>query len=248
VLHRLDHNVWDAWLHPAHREGQTGAEEPPVRLTRNGVSYEMALLAVFRALGDAMPEELAVTYQEDHPVPGPRPQPAEVPAGERAQSAPLPMSYARYLIRGSASGLALHCSGPTGGVSSDNGTELEWLKDGDSLETLIRWADEHRPLCEWAACPADEREHPELTVQKRAEVHLKGTWDWQASWSFAKLHQLDHNMWDAWLHPTHREEHLLREQPPVRLTPNGTSYEMALTAVFRAMGDEMPEKLAVVCL
>ena len=67
MLHRLDHNVWDAWLHPAHREGQTAAEEPPVRLTRNGASYEMALLAVFRAMGSAMPEKLAVVYLYDWP-------------------------------------------------------------------------------------------------------------------------------------------------------------------------------------
>jgi hypothetical protein len=34
----------------------------------------------------------------------------------------------------------------------------------------------------------------------------------------------------------------------VLLTRNGVSYEMALTAVSRAMGDEMPEKFAVVYL
>jgi hypothetical protein len=169
----------------------------------------------------------------------------------RQPQAPLPGPYAWYLVRQADwfdSGMALQCGGRTGGVFTDDGDILGQVRDGDALDTLIRWADEHRAGCEWAACPADEREHPELTVQKRAEVHLKGTWDWQASWSFAKLHQLDHNMWDAWLHPAHREEHLLREQPPVRLTPNGTSYEMALAAVFWAMGDEMPEKLAVVYL
>jgi hypothetical protein len=31
-------------------------------LTPNGVSYEMALLAVFRAMSDEMPEELKVVY------------------------------------------------------------------------------------------------------------------------------------------------------------------------------------------
>ncbi len=247
-LHRLDYNVWDAWLHPAHPEGETAGEEPPARLTRNGVSYEMALLAVSRAMGDAMPEEFAVSYRGDHPETGPHPQPVELPAGQRARSAPLPMSYARYLIRGDGLGLALHCSGRTGGVSRDNGTELKRLQDGDSLDTLIRWADEHRARCEWAVCPADEREHPELTAQKRAEVCLKGTWDWQASRNFAKLHRLDHNVWDAWLHPAHLEGHTVREEPPLLLTRNGVSYEMALAAVFRAMGDEMPEKLAVVYL
>jgi hypothetical protein len=36
--------------------------EPPVLLTRNGVSYEMALAAVFQAMGDEMPEEFRVVY------------------------------------------------------------------------------------------------------------------------------------------------------------------------------------------
>ena len=31
-----------------------------MRLTRNGVSYEMALMAAFRAMGDALPEEFGV--------------------------------------------------------------------------------------------------------------------------------------------------------------------------------------------
>jgi hypothetical protein len=38
------------------------AEEPPVLLTRNGISYEMALMAVFRAMGDEIPEEFTVVY------------------------------------------------------------------------------------------------------------------------------------------------------------------------------------------
>lgn len=62
VLHRLDYNIWDAWLHPSHLEGETLIEEPIVLVTRNGVSYEMALMAVFRAMGDEMPEEFAVLY------------------------------------------------------------------------------------------------------------------------------------------------------------------------------------------
>jgi hypothetical protein len=60
VLHRLDYNVWDAWLRPWPREGEDGG--PPVRLTRNGVSYEMALAAVFRAMGDELPEKFGVLY------------------------------------------------------------------------------------------------------------------------------------------------------------------------------------------
>lgn len=63
VLHRLDYNVWDAWLHPTRVQGQTVAEGRPRLLTRNGVSYEMALLALSLAMGDAMPEEFLVVYR-----------------------------------------------------------------------------------------------------------------------------------------------------------------------------------------
>jgi hypothetical protein len=171
-----------------------------------------------------------------------------VPPVSQQTQAPLPMSYARYLIRHDAGGLWLSCSGRTGGVTSDNATSLEKIHDGDSLDTLIRWADEHRLACEWAICPGDEREHPELTVQKRAEVHLRGTKGFLAHKSFARLHRLDHNVWDAWLHPLRLEGHSVREEQPVRLTRNGVSYEMALTAVFRAMGDQTPEEFEVVYL
>jgi hypothetical protein len=165
-------------------------------------------------------------------------------------AAPLPMSYARYLVRCDHPdwGVWLSCSGRTGGVSSDNGTLLNKIQDGDSLDTLIRWADEHRLGCEWAWCPGDEREHPELTVQKRAEVHLRWTRGLLADHSLAVLHRLDYQVWDAWLHPTRVEGRRVVEEPPVRLTRNGVSYEMALTAVFRAMGDEIPEEFAVVYL
>ena len=63
VLHRLDYQVWDAWLQPVRVEGvATVIKEPPELLTRNGVSYEMALAAVFEALGDEMPEQFGVLY------------------------------------------------------------------------------------------------------------------------------------------------------------------------------------------
>jgi hypothetical protein len=163
--------------------------------------------------------------------------------------APLPMSYARYLIRrddGFDSGMSLACSGQTGGIYSDNATILDQIQDGDSLDTLIRMADEHRQRCEWAECPDDEREHPELTVQKRAEVHLRWVSGFlRADRSFAVLHRLDYNVWDAWLHPLRIQGQIRIQEQPVLLTRNGVSYEMALMAVFRAMGDEMPEEFAV---
>ena len=109
-------------------------------------------------------------------------------------------------------------------------------------------ADEHRPRCEWAVCPDDEREHRELTVQKRDGVHLKWTKGRRGDKTLAVLHHLGHNVWDAWLHPTYMEGQAVRYAPPVRLTPNDVSYEMALMAVFQAMGDEMPENFRVVYL
>jgi hypothetical protein len=238
VLHRLDYNVWDAWLRPWPRDGE-GDGEPPARLTRNGVSYEMALAAVFRAMGDALPEEFAVVCP-----------PFELPAEPGARpKAPLPMSYARYLIRRAGwleSGMSLNCSGRTGGINSDNGAILEEpIQVGDSLDTLIRMADEHRPRCEWARCPADEREHAELTVEKRAEVHLQWSQGFLAEKDFAVLHRLDHQVWDAWRQPSHLEGRRVIAEPPVPLTRDGVSYEMALAAVFRAMGEEMPEEFRV---
>lgn len=166
------------------------------------------------------------------------------------QNAPLPLSYSRYLIRRADmsrldSGMVLACSGLTGGIYSDNATILDQIRDGDSLETVIRMADEHRPRCEWAVCPDDERAQPELTVQRRAEVHLKWVTGAKVDESFAVLHRLDYNIWDAWLHPSHLEEEGVTEEPPVRLTRNGVSYEMALMAVFRAMSGEMPDEFAV---
>jgi hypothetical protein len=158
-----------------------------------------------------------------------------------ASEAPLAMSYARYLIRRDDSydsGMSLGCSGRTGGVFSRDGDDLGEIQDGDSLDTLLRMADEHRPFCEWAISPGDEREHPELTVQKRAVVYLESYVAGEL-WRFAELHRLDYNVWDAWTR---------REGPhvdPVRAVRNGVGYEMALMAVFRAMGDSLPEGFQV---
>jgi hypothetical protein len=69
--------------------------------------------------------------------------------------AQLPMSYARYLINSdgtSSSGMALGRSGQTGGIHShQTDGRVYQIQDGDSLDTLIRMADEHRPQCGWAA-------------------------------------------------------------------------------------------------
>ncbi|MGE5256900.1 MAG: hypothetical protein ACM3KE_09530 [Hyphomicrobiales bacterium] len=85
-------------------------------------------------------------------------------------------------------------------------------------------------------------------MQKRAEVRLQWTRGFLAHHHFAKLHRLDRNVWDAWLQPVRLQARKVQEEQPVLLTPNGVSYEMALTAVFRAMGDETPKKFAVVYL
>jgi hypothetical protein len=185
------------------------------------------------------------------PLAGERaPDPDAGRAGLAAESAkaPLPMSYARYLIRRAdwlESKMALACSGRTGGVDSDEAVILEQIKDGDSLDTVIRIAEEHRPQCEWAGCPADERENPELTVEKRAEVHLRWRTGLLAGHDFAVLHRLDYQVWDAWLKPVRLDGARVLDEPPELLTRNGVSYEMALAAVVEAMGDEMPEAFGV---
>jgi hypothetical protein len=55
------------------------------------------------------------------------PDPNAGPQGAEPAKAPLPMSYARYLIRRADwfdSKMALACSGRTGGVNSDDGARV----------------------------------------------------------------------------------------------------------------------------
>lgn len=233
VLRRLDYHVWDAWLRPA----VPGGAAAGVRVTRNGVSYEMAFAAVFRAMGDDMPADFATVYAGEQPDPA-----SFVPASElRAPlGSRLPMSYERHLIRSGSYGgydMWLHDSGQTGGINSREGTQLTGVGDGTSLATVIQLADEYRSLTTWAMCPEGERVNPELTVQKNAEVDL--CWGMGGEASFAALHRLADGTWDAWLTPSHVRPSR-REEPTELLTPAGVSYEMALAAVFRAMGDDMP--------
>ncbi|HEY0932710.1 MAG TPA: hypothetical protein VGD91_03120 [Trebonia sp.] len=241
VLHRLDYNVWDAWRQPPPRSGQTAAGALPVRLTRNGDSYEMALAAVFRAMGEEMPEEFSVV----HP-------PFELPAGQSAPSeGPLPMSYARYLIRADESRvpsrMQLWCSGQTGGSHSwQSGGPFEAVEDGSSLAALIRMADAHRRGCEWAVCRASEREHPEYTVEGRAQVRLKWL-NQRYGEDFAVLRHLDYDVWDAW-QPWDAEQQTATENTSVRLTRKDVNYETALMTVFRAMGDKMPDEFTLTYL
>jgi hypothetical protein len=236
VLRRLDYNVWDAWLHPALPGGAAGG----MRVTRNGVSYEMALAAVFRAMGAAMPVDFATIYAGEQPDPPPYPA-SFVPTPElwAPLESRLPMSYERDLIRSTdgVQSMWLHESGQTGGINSREGTRLTGVADGTSLAALIQMADERRSTSEWAICPEDERMNPELTVQKNAEVDL--CWWTGGEAYFAALHRLADGTWDAWLTPSHVRVSG-REEPTELLTPEGVSYEMALAAVFRTMGDDMP--------
>jgi hypothetical protein len=94
-----------------------------------------------------------------------------------------------------------------------------------------------RAVSEWAICPEAERMNPELTVQKNAEVDL--CWGMGGAAYFAALHRLADGTWDAWLTPSHVQPSR-GEEPAKLLTPAGVSYEMALAAIFRAMGDDMP--------
>src|SRR5258708_14633628 len=126
-------------------------------------------------------------------------------------------------------------SGQTGGINSREGTQLAGIDDGTSLAVLIQSADEYRSMSGWATCPEGERVNPELTVQKNAEVDL--CWGMGGEAYFAALHRLADGTWDAWLTPSHVYS---EEEPTELLTPAGVSYEMALAAIFRAMGDDMP--------
>jgi hypothetical protein len=61
VMRHLDYDVWDAWQ-PWDEEQQAATEPASARLTRKDVNYETALMAVFRAMGDKMPEEFTLVY------------------------------------------------------------------------------------------------------------------------------------------------------------------------------------------
>jgi hypothetical protein len=235
VLRRLDYHTWDAWLRPAPVGAAAG-----LRVTRNAVSYEMAFAAVFRAMGTAMPADFTTVYAGEQP--DPRPYPASFAPGDELSTPPesrLPMSYERHLIRSTygGHGIELHESGQTAGINGREGTNLTGLADGTTVAALIQLADERRPLSTWTMCPGDERIDPELTVQKRAEVDL--CWGMGGEPYFAALHRLADGTWDAWLTPSHVRP-ARREEPTEQLTPAGVSYEMALAAVCRAMGDDMP--------
>jgi hypothetical protein len=236
VLLRLDYHVWDAWLHPAAPSGAAAG----VRVTRNGVSYEMAFAAVFRAMGAAMPAHFATAYAGEQPDPPPYPA-SFVPAPGlwTPPESRLPMSYERHLIRSTqgVQGMWLHESGQTGGINSREGTQLAGIDDGTSLAALIQSADEYRSMSGWATCPEGERVNPELTVQKNAEVDL--CWGMGGEAYFAAMHRLADGTWDAWVTPSHVPVSG-REEPTELLTPVGVSYEMALAAIFRTMGDDMP--------
>jgi hypothetical protein len=163
VLRRLDYNVWDAWLRPA----APGGEAAGVRVTRNGVSYEMAFAAVFRAMGAAMPADFATVYAGEQPDPPPYPA-SFVPTYElwTPPESRLPMSYERHMIRkwGGPFYVTLHESGQTGGINGRDGEPLGGIGDGTSLADLIQRADQQRSVSGWTICPEGERMNPELTV------------------------------------------------------------------------------------
>jgi hypothetical protein len=223
VLRRLEYRTWDAWLRPA------GAA-PGRRVTRNAVSFELAFAAVFRALGGDMPAEFTTAYA------------GEQPASAPSSASRLPLSYERYLIRSTydSQDMALQESGDTAGINGREGATLANIPDGTTLSALIGVADKHWPADGgWTWCSARERVHPELTVQQNAEVDL--CWGQGGEAYFAALHRFADGTWDAWVTPSRANvSHLRREEPTELLTPLGVSYEMALAAVFRAMGDHLP--------
>jgi hypothetical protein len=241
VLRRIEHHAWHAWLHPADPAAQGAAPQPPVRVTRNAVSYEVALTAVFRAMGERLPAQFATAYVAEEP--GPDPDRAPFVATPEQWAAPwsrMPISYERYLIRSAPGGLntRLRESGQTGGVNSRDGAIVQGIADGTSLAVLIRAAEEHMPVDPWSVCPEDERVDPESTVQKRGEVHL--CWGRGGEQQFAQTHRLDDGTWDAWIYPSQRAGETDGREEPEPLISQGVSYEMALAAIFHSMGEAMP--------
>ena len=241
VLRRLDYHTWDAWLRPAGAPGAAAGS----RVTRNGFCYEMAFAAVFRAMGAAMPADFTTVYAGEQPGPAPYPA-SSAPDSERGTpGSRLPVSYERHLIRRDSCdgpGMLLQESGQTAGINGREGTNLADIADGTSLAALIQVADERWPVDAWTLCPAGERVHPELTVQKNAEVDL--CWGMGGEPYFAALHRLADGTWDAWVTPS-RGQPSRREEPTELLTPAGVSYEMALAAIVRAMGENMPTGFGV---
>ena len=59
MLRRIEYHAWHAWLYAAGPGGRGAARQSPVRVTRNAVSYEVALAAVFRAMDTRLPERFA---------------------------------------------------------------------------------------------------------------------------------------------------------------------------------------------
>ena len=129
----------------------------------------------------------------------------------------------------------MQCTGDAGGVYIGNGHIVGMIRDGDSVATLMRMADEHRPQCAWEA-PVVEGEAEE-PAWKPAEALIQS-----GGRTFALLRRLDCNVWDAWLRP----EVPVGEAAWTRVTRNGVSYEMAFFAVYRAMGVALPAEFAAV--
>jgi hypothetical protein len=241
VLRRIEHHAWHAWLHPADTAAQGTTPQLPVRVTRNAVSYEVALAVVFRAMGARLPARFSTVYVEEQP--GLDPDRAPFVATPEQWAAPwsrMPISYERYLIRSAPGGLntGLSESGQTGGVNSRDGAMIEGIGDGTSLAMLIQAAEEHMPNDPWSVCPEDERMAAELTVQKRTEVHL--CWGQGGEQQFAQTHRLYDGTWDAWIYPSQRAGETGVREEPEPLISQGVSYEMAIAAIYRAMGEAMP--------
>ena len=83
------------------------------------------------------------------------------------------------------SGMALQCGGKAGGASATHGDIVGMIRDGDSVATLMRMADEHRPRCEWE--PPAGGEPAGKPAWTPAEARLQS-----AGRTFAVLRRLDY--------------------------------------------------------
>jgi hypothetical protein len=162
-----------------------------------------------------------------------------VPATSQQGPDPAPPGpYARYVVRLADwfnSGMALQCGGQADGDDGDDGHIVGMIHDGDSVATLMRMAEEHRPQCEREAPVAGEAAGEPAYTPAEARLQSAGR-------TFAVLRRLDYHTWDAWLRPAGAHG----AAAGLRVTRNGFSYEMAFAAVFRAMGAAMPADFTTV--
>ncbi len=134
--------------------------------------------------------------------PGPVSWPVRLGRRRRRQSARRPLGRTRGTwsawLEWFNSGMALQCGGQADGAFRDDGHIVGMIHDGDSVATLMRMADEHRPSCEWETPVTDEAAAQPAYTPAEARLQSAGR-------TFAVLRRLDYHTWDGWLRPARPE-------------------------------------------